>query len=137
MSRQHHGGSAPSQRMLRVAELFRHSVAELLARGALNDPALDRAVITISIVKMSPDLKLATIFLMPPVAGSADEILAALNRNKKQMRTELAHRINLKFAPDLVFRLDTSLEKSMRLDSVLNSPQVQRDLKSASDSAGG
>ena len=130
MTRRIQKGSEPSQRMLRVAELFRQSVAALLARGGLNDPALDGAVITVSAVRMSPDLKLATVYLMPVADGRAEKIIAALERHKKQMRSVLAHRINLKFAPDLVFRIDSGFEKSLRIDELLNSPMVRRDVES-------
>jgi ribosome-binding factor A len=128
MSRVHHSGAQPSQRMLRVGELIRHVMAELLSRGVLNDPLLDRLVITVPEVRMSPDLKLANIYVMPLGGGDAKPVVDALEKQKKLLRTELAHRIALKFAPDLKFRIDESFEKSARIDALLASPAVQRDI---------
>lgn len=129
MSRSHHSQSGePSQRMLRVAELIRHAAAQLLARGEVADPVLDGHVVTVPKVKMSPDLKLATLYVMPLGGKDAKDVIAALERNKKFMRGEIAHRINLKFAPDLRFRIDDSFDNAARIDALLNSPKVAQDL---------
>jgi len=134
MSRTHHHlGAAPSQRMLRVGELIRHAAAQLLSRGGVNDPVLEHHVVTVSRVKMSPDLKLATIFVMP--LGGADEpqVMAALDKHKKFLRGELAHLVNLKFAPEVRFRIDDSFDNVSRIDALLNSDRVKRDLESSAE----
>ena len=128
MSRAHQTGGEPSQRMLRVAELIRHALSELLSRGAVPDPALAGKVITVPDVKMSPDLKLATAYVMPLGGKDVNAVIEALERNKKALRTEVAHRISLKFAPDLRFRPDTSFDYSQSVDAILNSPKVKQDL---------
>jgi ribosome-binding factor A len=130
MSRSHHQtGGTPSQRMLRVAELIRHAMAELLSRGAVADPVLEGHVVTVSDVRMSPDLKLATVYAMPLGGRDMGDVLAALERHRKELRTEVAHRINLKFAPDLRFKADQSFEYGAKIDALLDSPKVQQDLK--------
>ena len=129
MSRAHHSNSGePSQRMLRVAELIRHSVAESLARGDVLDPVLETHVVTVPRVRMSPDLKLATIFVMPLGGLDSTEVIAALERNKKFLRGEVVRKVNLKFAPDIRFRMDDSFENAARIDALLNSPKVRGDL---------
>jgi ribosome-binding factor A len=129
MSRAHHNGGEPSQRMLRVAELIRHSMAELLTRGAINDPILEGHVVTVPRVKMSPDLKLASVYVMPLGGRDTSEVIAALDRHKKYLRTEIAHRINLKFAPEIRFRIDDSFDNATRIDALLNSDRVKQDLQ--------
>ena len=133
MSRVHHSGAQPSQRMLRVGELIRHVMAEMLSRGTLNDPLLDRLVVTVPEVRMSPDLKLANVYVMPLGGGDVGPVVDALEKQKKLLRTELAHRVALKFAPDLKFRVDESFEKSARIDALLASPAVQRDIGSGDE----
>ena len=128
MSRAHHSGSQPSQRMLRVGELIRHVMAEMLSRGSIADPVLEKHVITVPEVRMSPDLKLANVYVMPLGGLDVQPVIEALDRHKKMLRTELAHKVNLKFAPDLKFRLDESFEKSAKIDALLDSPEVKRDL---------
>jgi ribosome-binding factor A len=129
MSRAHHNGGEPSQRMLRVAELIRHSMADLLTRGAINDPVLDGHVVTVPRVKMSPDLKLASVYVMPLGGKAATEVIAALDRHKKFLRTEIAHRINLKFAPEIRFKIDDSFENVAKIDALLNTDKVKQDLQ--------
>ena len=120
---------APSQRQLRVGELIRHALAEILQRGEVHDPALEGVVVTVPEVRMTPDLKLATVFVMPLGGKGADAVLAAFERNKRYLRGEIAHRVNLRYAPDLRFRLDTSFDEGERIDALLRSPEVKRDLK--------
>ena len=129
MSRAHHNGGEPSQRMLRVAELIRHSMAELLTRGAINDPVLDGHVVTVPRVKMSPDLKLASVYVMPLGGKDVSDVIAALDRHKKYLRTEIAHRINLKFAPEIRFKIDDSFDNVAKIDALLNSDKVKQDLQ--------
>ena len=129
MAKPHHTGpNEVSQRMLRVGEVVRHVVADLLSRGMFADPVLDGHVITVPEVRMSPDLKWATIYVMPLGGKDMDPVLAALERNKKLIRSEIAHKVNLRYAPDVRFRADESFERSARIDALLASPAVQRDL---------
>ena len=125
--------AGPSQRQQRVAELVRHALAEVLSRGDIQDPVLSQHVITVPEVRMSPDLKLATAYVMP--LGGQDErpVIEALERNKKVLRQEVARRVTLKFAPDLRFRRDETFDEAARIDALLRSDKVQRDLGSESD----
>ena len=120
--------AGPSQRQQRVAELVRHALAEILARGDLQDPVLTSHVVTVPEVRMSPDLRLATAYVMP--LGGRDEkpVLAALERNRKHLRQEIARRVNLRYAPDLRFRRDETFDEAARIDALLRSEKVQRDV---------
>ena len=129
MSRAHHNGGEPSQRMLRVAELIRHCMADLLTRGEIVDPVLESHLVTVPKVGMSPDLKLATIFVMPLGGKDAGEVIEALDRHKKFLRGEVARKVNLKFAPEIRFRVDTTFDNSARIDALLRSDKVRRDLE--------
>src|SRR3954470_8003445 len=120
--------AGPSQRQQRVAELVRHALAEVLARGEVQDPVLASHVVTIPEVRMSPDLRLATAYVMPLGGEHEREVLDALERNKKHLRHEVAHRVNLKFAPELRFRRDESFDEAARIDALLKSEKVRRDL---------
>jgi ribosome-binding factor A len=122
-----------SHRHERVGELIRHAVAEILARGEVRDEALDRHPLTVPAVRMSPDLKLATVLVMPLGGQGAGATVEALDRHKKELRALVARRVNLKFAPDLRFTLDTSFEAQARMDALLRSPAVARDLKSSGE----
>ncbi|MGA8898213.1 30S ribosome-binding factor RbfA [Bradyrhizobium sp.] len=135
MPRHHHRSSAPggSQRQLRVGETVRHAVAEILAHGNVHDPDLEGHIITVPEVKMSPDLKLATVYVMPLGGRDTDKVIAALARNKKFLRGEVAHRVNLKFAPDLRFRIDDRFDEAERIEKLLRTPEVQRDIAPDSD----
>lgn len=117
-----------SQRQQRVAELVRHALAEVLARGDIQDPVLTSHVVTIPEVRMSPDLKLATAYVMPLGGQDERDVLAALERNRKILRQEVARRVNLKFAPDLRFRRDETFDEAARIDALLRSEKVQRDV---------
>ena len=120
--------SGPSQRQLRVGELIRHALAEMLARGEVHDDVIARHIITVPEVRMSPDLKLATVYVMPLGGRDEADVLAAFERNKRYLRGEIAHRINLKFAPDLRFRFDERFDEAERIEKLLRSPEVKRDL---------
>jgi ribosome-binding factor A len=120
---------ATSHRVERVGELIRHTLADILARGEAPDEAFDRHPLTIPAVRMSPDLKLATILVMPLGGEGAGAVVEALDRHKKELRALIARRVNLKFAPDLRFALDTSFDAQARMDELLRSPEVARDLK--------
>ncbi len=125
--------SAPSQRQLRVGELVRHAVAELLVRGEVHDPALEAMTITVPEVRMSPDLRLATCYVMPLGAVDPLQAVAALDRNRRFLRGAVAKRVNLQFAPDLRFRVDSGFETGARIDAILRSPEVKRDLAADDD----
>lgn len=120
--------TGPSQRQLRVGELVRHALTEILARGELPEPALARAFVTIPEVRMSPDLRLATVYITLHEAREEKAVMAALEANRKHLRGEVAHRVNLKFAPDIRFRMDDRLDEAARIDALLRSPAVQRDI---------
>lgn len=125
--------SGASQRQLRVGELVRHAISDLLSQGGVHDPALEGHIITVPEVRMSPDLKLATVYVMPLGGRGIDDVIAALDRNKKFLRGEVAHRVNLKFAPDLRFRVDERFDEAERIEKLLRTPAVQKDLKTDSD----
>jgi len=133
MARQRHhrdnttGGG--SQRQLRVGELIRHAVAEMLSRGDVHDPVIEGHLITVPEVRMSPDLRMATIYVMPLGGKDVREVIEALERNKRFLRGEIAHRVNLKFAPDIRFHADERFDEAERIEKLLRTPAVQRDLK--------
>jgi len=117
-----------SQRQLRVGEIVRHAMADILAQGTAHDADLEGHIITVPEVKMSPDLKLATIYVMPLGGRDTDKVIAALDRHKKFLRGEVARRVNLKFAPDVRFRVDDRFDEAERIEKLLRTPAVQRDL---------
>src|SRR6188508_3003057 len=102
----HDNPAGASQRQLRVGELIRHAIAELLTRGDIHDPVIASHLVTVPEVKMTADLRLATVYLMPLGGKDGPAVLAAFEKNKKFVRQEVAHHVNMKFAPDLRFRLD-------------------------------
>lgn len=118
----------PSQRQLRAGEVIRHALAEILQRGEIADPILETHVVTIPEVRMSPDLKWATVFVMPLGGHDLDPVLEALRRNRKPLRGELARRVKLKFMPDLRFEADRTFDEADRMNALLRSPAVARDL---------
>jgi len=134
MPSHHKKSSAPggSQRQLRVSETVRHAIADILSQGSVHDPELEGHIITVPEVRMSPDLKLATVYIMPLGGRDIDIVLAALERNKKFLRGETARRVNLKFSPDLRFRADERFDEAERIEKLLRTPEVQRDLGPAS-----
>ena len=136
MPRQHHRkatATGGSQRQLRVGETVRHALAEILAQGNVYDPDLEGHIVTVPEVRMSPDLKLATIYVMPLGGRDTELVIEALERNKKFLRGEVARRVNLKFAPDLRFRVDDRFDEAERIEKLLRTPAVQRDLAPDSD----
>ena len=133
MSRRNHrereSPAGPSQRALRVGELVRHALSDMLTRGDVHDPVLEGRLITVPEVRMSPDLRMATIYVMPLGGRDIKEVLEALERNKRYLRGEIAHHVNLKFAPDIRFRADERFDEAERIEKLLRTPAVQRDLK--------
>lgn len=128
--------TGPSQRMLRVGELVRHALAAMFARGEVEDDALRGAVITVPEVRMTPDLKIANAYVMPLGGQHAEEIVAALNRHRKFVRGRVAPQINMKFAPEIRFFVDDTFEEASRIDELLRSEKVQRDLRNDEDGEG-
>ncbi len=133
MRKKSRNSSPPSQRQLRIGELIRHKLAEMLVRGDIHDDVLASHVITVPEVRLSPDLKLATVYVIPLGGEATKEVLEALERNKRYIRAELAHAVNLKFAPDIRFRRDDTFEEASRIDSLLASPKVRQDVEQGGD----
>ena len=119
--------------MLRVGELVRHALAALFTRGEVEDEALHGAVITVPEVRMSPDLKLASAYVMPLGGERAAEVVEALNRHKKFIRGRIAPELNLKFAPEIRFFVDQTFEEFGRIDALLRSERVRQDLEKPRD----
>ncbi|MBB4053079.1 ribosome-binding factor A [Devosia subaequoris] len=128
-----HKPAGPSQRMLRVGELVRHALSALFARGDIEDEALAGAVVTVPEVRMTPDLKIANAYVMPLGGMHAEEIVAALNRHRKFIRGRVAPQIDLKYAPEIRFFVDETFEEAGRIDALLRSERVKRDLDDDSD----
>ncbi len=123
------GGKGPSQRMLRVGEQVRHALAEVLARGEIVDDVIQNTVISVSEVRMSPDLKIATAFVAPLAAKDGDAVIKALAQNAKFIRGRVSGALRqMKYMPEFRFRLDTSYDNMSRIDKLLRSPEVARDL---------
>ena len=125
------GNKGPSQRQLRVGELIRHAMAEMLTRGEIHDDVLAEHVVTVSEVRMSPDLRLASVYIMPLGGKDLKSVLEALDRHRKYIRGEIAHAVNLKFAPDIRFMADDSFDEAQRMEAIFRSPKVAQDLKKA------
>jgi len=125
--------TGPTQRSLRMGELVRHALAAMFARGDVEDDALHGVVITVPEVRMSPDLKLANAYIMPLGGQHAEEIVAALNRHRKYIRGRVSPQLNVKFAPELRFHVDETFEEASRIDALLRSEKVRRDLDADDD----
>ena len=134
MPRHHQRDSSTgSQRQLRVGELVRHALADILGRGGVHDPVLEGHLITVPEVRMTADLRLATIYVMPLGGRDVNAVIEALDRNKRYVRGEIARRVNLKFAPEIRFRVDERFDEAERIEKLLRTPQVQRDLDGEKD----
>src|SRR5918994_2515381 len=121
--------SGPSQRMLRVGEQVRHALSETLQRGEILDPLIENAVVSVSEVRMSPDLKIATAFVSPLGVGDADAVVEALNKHTKFVRGRVSGALRqMKYMPEFRFRLDTSYDNFQKINELLHSPEVARDL---------
>src|ERR1700712_6143261 len=117
-----------SQRQLRVGEMLRHALAEILNRNEIRDPDLDGVSVTVTQIKPSPDMRYATVYCEPLGGQNAKQIIAALNRHKGFLRGEMGHRLTMKFTPDLRFVEDESFAEALKIETILRSPEVQRDL---------
>lgn len=122
-------GAGPSQRVLRVGEQVRHALAEVLQRGEIRDEVIENTVISVSEVRMSPDLKIATAFISPLGAADNDAVIKALAHNAKFIRGRVSGALRqMKYMPEFRFRLDTSYDNMAKIDELLRSPEVKRDL---------
>ena len=122
-------GSAPSQRQLRAGELIRHALADIFLRGESGDPDLERLNPTVVEVQISPDLKIATAFVRTLQQGKEKALLEALNRNRRYIRGLVAPKLEMKFTPEIRYRVDTALDYAGKIDELLRSPEVARDLE--------
>jgi ribosome-binding factor A len=127
--RDHSRGAGASQRQLRVGEELRHALAAILGRHDFRDPVLQNANITVTEVRVSPDLKNATAFVMPLAGEHSPETLTALRRGAAFIRTLVAREVPLRFMPTITFELDNSFEHASRIDALLHRPDVARDLE--------
>ena len=127
------GPTGPSQRQLRVGEALRHALAEVLNRNEIRDPDLDGVSVTVTQVKPSPDMRHATVFCEPLGGQNAKEIVTALNRHKGFLRGEMGHRITMKFTPELRFVEDESFAEAQKIEDILRSERVVRDLAASRD----
>ncbi|MGB3416629.1 MAG: 30S ribosome-binding factor RbfA [Mesorhizobium sp.] len=124
-----HSAKGPSQRMLRVGEQVRHALSETLQRGEILDPLIEQTVVSVSEVRMSPDLKIATVFVSPLGAADDDAVVAALNKHAKFVRGRVSSALRqMKYMPEFRFRLDTSFDNFAKINDLLKSPEVARDL---------
>lgn len=124
----HHDGSGPSQRQLRVGELVRRTLAQVLAQGDIHDPDLNRLSVTVGEVRTSPDLKIATAYVLPLGGIGQDTVIELLARNKAELRRIVGKKLGLKYAPDLRFRLDETFDQMDQTREMLSRDEVTRDL---------
>lgn len=118
----------PSQRQLRVGELLRQAVSETLARGELHDPVLSEISVTVSQVKVSPDLKNATVFVYPLGGANVEGVLEALKVHADELRRIVGKKVQLRYAPRLHVKIDDSFDKASQVYDILRRPEVKRDL---------
>ncbi len=121
--------AAPSQRMLRTGEMIRHALASVIQRGETGDPEVDKLAPTITEVQLSPDLKIATAYVRSLIIGKEKQALDVLNKNRKYIRGLLAPKLDMKYMPEIRFRIDTALDYAVKIDALLQKPEVQQDLK--------
>lgn len=126
--------SGPSQRQLRVGELIRRTLSDVLNRGDIHDPDLNGLSITVSEVRASPDLKIATAYVLPLGGGHRDEAIAALKRNKYELRRAFSKEMTLKFAPDLRFVIDETFDRMDETRRLFARDEVRRDIEGEGDS---
>ncbi len=128
VKRQHHDGSGPSQRQLRVGELIRRTLSDVLMRGDVHDPDLSGVSITVGEVRMSPDLRVATVFVLPLGGGNVDVIIKALARSAYELRRTVNKVVSLKFSPQLRFVADESFDRMDETRAMLSAERVRADL---------
>jgi ribosome-binding factor A len=128
MARQPHANEDQSVRLLKVGERVRHVLSELLARQQVHDDTLSAHTISVTEVRMSPDLRQARVYVKPLLGGDEEVVLKALRQNTAYLQREVAQRLGLKFAPKLKFMADESFDEAGRIERLLNDPKVARDL---------
>lgn len=124
-----HDGPGPSQRQLRVGELIRRTLSDVLARGDVHDPDLNRMSITVGEVRTSPDLKIATAYVLPLGGKGQEDVLKLLARNKSELRRAIGKKTGLKFTPDLRFQLDQTFDQMDETRRMLNQDHVRQDIE--------
>ena len=127
MARQQ-GPKGPTQRQLRVGEILRHALADMLLRSEIADPELEKQKVTVTEVRLSPDLRNATVYIVPFGGGDAKAVRSALTKHQRFLRGVLAKRVDLKYMPNLLFQIDETFDEAERIDAILRSPTVSRDL---------
>ena len=127
MARQQ-GPKGPTQRQLRVGEILRHALAEMLLRFEIADPELEKQKVTVTEVRLSPDLRNATVYIVPFGGGDATAVRSALTKHQRFLRGVLAKLVDLKYMPNLSFQIDETFDEAERIDAILRSPTVSRDL---------
>ncbi|WP_257547838.1 30S ribosome-binding factor RbfA [Sphingopyxis sp. DBS4] len=126
--------SGPSVRVLRVGEQVRHVLSEILARGDVHDDVLTNHPVSVTEVRMSPDLRHATVFVKPLLGRDEEAVIKALRTNTAYLQREVAHRIRMKYAAKLKFLPDESFDEASHIDALLRDPKVMRDLESGEES---
>ena len=130
----HTEGAGPSQRQLRVGELIRRTLSSVLARGDVHDPELNAMSITVGEVRTSPDLKIATVYVMPLGGGGREDAIQALKRNRGELRRLIMREMTLKFAPDLRFVIDESFDRMDETRALFQREDVRRDIEGGDES---
>nr|WP_200909365.1 MULTISPECIES: 30S ribosome-binding factor RbfA [unclassified Sphingomonas] len=125
-----------SVRLLRVGEQVRHILSEILARGDVHDDVLEKHLVSVTEVRMSPDLRHATVFVKPLLGKDEQIVLKALRTNTAYLQSEVARRVNLKYAAKLKFLIDESFDEGTRIEQLLRDPKVARDLEGSGDEGG-
>ncbi|WP_223426350.1 30S ribosome-binding factor RbfA [Tateyamaria pelophila] len=128
-----HDGPGPSQRQLRVGELIRRTLSDVLARGDIHDPELNRMSITVGEVRTSPDLRIATAYVLPLGGDGRDEVIKLLARNKGELRRAVSKKLALKFAPDLRFQIDETFDRMDETRRMLEQETVKEDVQRDAD----
>ncbi|HEX7710810.1 MAG TPA: 30S ribosome-binding factor RbfA [Sphingomonadaceae bacterium] len=129
MARKQHTPEDHSVRLLKVGERVRHVLAELLTRQQVHDDTLSAHTVSVTEVRMTPDLRNATVYVKPLLGSDEDEVVHALRQNTAYLQREVAKRLGLKFAPKLQFRADESFDEADRIERLLSDPRVKRDLE--------
>ncbi len=133
----HHHGAGPSQRQLRVGELIRRTLSQVLARDDVHDPDLSRLSVTVGEVRTSPDLRVATVYVMPLGGKHRQEALDALRRNRSELRRLVSRAVALKFSPELRFKIDETYDQMDAARQLFSRDEVRRDLERGGDGGDG
>ena len=123
-----HDGPGPSQRQLRVGELIRRALSDILMQGTIHDPDLNRISVTVSEVTASPDLKIATAYVCPLGGQGGKDLIALLAKNKSEIRRSISKKLTLKYTPDLRFRIDETFDRMDETRRLFSQENIKRDL---------